>query len=409
MRQRFAALCLALLAPACSDLPDEGTKPVALEANLGGTTGLATVNECIPSQATATLYFDGNLGLSAGDYSDRARWDSSDPGIVAVSNGELPAASGGFYAPGVLLPKRTGSVQITAEYLDFRSTLTLEVQPVFLQLEPALTDVAARSEQAFSLELRSASGLLVTAPEGVDWSIDQAVSQASVGDSGLLQANAAADEGFTLRAQPLGCEQSATLALKVSDIDHLELVREQPDAILPVGISDRIEVHAHFAGEQRRSQNLSTQMRYEADDDSVLGLALGGEALQLTALEEGEGGGTAIFEPALGETLQIALPRYRVADLETTGLRLTPDSLRLPYPATGMLQALARYEDGIERPVSRHVSWSSSDASQVSIVATGSDAGEVNCANRDYSGQAYASLAGFNASAAVLCYRNEGP
>lgn len=404
-------LLAALLLAACSDVvPEEGTEPVALEVNIGGTKTLASLNECILNQATALLYFDGNLGLSSGDFSARSSWVSSDPGVVAVSNGELPAASGGgFYAAGVLLPRRTGVAQITASYLDFRSTITVEVQPVILNLEPALTDLAERSTQAFDLKITTASGLSTTSAEGQQWSIDQAISNANVSTAGLVTANSAGDGRFTLRAQPIGCDRSATLSLKVSAIDHLELLREQPDAPLPVGISDLLRIEAHFAGSGSLPQELTSQMQFEADDEEVLGLGVVGDALRVLALAEGSSGGTASFEPDNGPAFSIALPSYSVQELEPTSLRLNPQELRLVYPATGELTALAGYTDGIERPVSRHVSWSSSDSNLIGVSTVGESYGTVSTANSDYSGQAYAAFGGYTAATNVLVYRNDGP
>lgn len=411
MRQATPLPLAALLLAACSDVvPEDGTKPVALEVSIGGTQTLASLNECILNQATALLYFDGNLGLSTGDFSARASWVSSDPGVVAVSSGELPAASGGgVYAAGVLVPRRTGVAQITASYLDFRSTITVEVQPVILTLEPQLTDLAERSTQGFDLKISTASGLLQTAAEGLTWSIDQAISNANVSTAGLVTANSAGDGRFTLRAQPVGCDRSATLSLKVSAVDHLELVREQPDAPLPVGISDLLRVEAHFADAASVPQELTSQMRFEADDDEVLGLAVVGDALQIYGSSEGHSGGIGSFEPDNGPSFSIALPSYTVQELDPVSLRLNPQELRLIYPVTGQLTALARYADGIERPVSRHVSWSSSDSSQIGVATSGESYGTVSTANSNHSGQAYAAFGGYTAAASVLVYRNDGP
>lgn len=410
MRSGLAALGAALLLAACGEGVSEGTEPVRLTANLAGSTGTVAVSECILSQATATLYFDGNLGLSSGDFSARAVWTSSDPGVVAVSNGELPAASGsGYYAAGVLIPRRTGVAQVTAKYLDFSSTLTVEVQPVLMTLEPALSEIAERSSQEFTLTLHSSSGLEVSAPEGIAWSIDQAVTNANVGaSSGKLTANSASDTGFTLRAQPVGCDRSATMSLKVSAIDHLSYSREQPDAPLPVGYSDLLKVYANFANASSPPQNLSAQLSYEAGDDDVLGLSLGSDYLLVTALDTGSSSVSARFEPDNGSAVSLALPSYSSVELDPTSLRLTPDSQRLVYPALGLVTALASFEDGIERPVSRHVSWSSSDSNLLAVNSTGDSAGEIATANVDYSGQVYAALAGYTASSNVLVYKNSG-
>lgn len=410
MKPVLAALVAALLLAACDGASiSEGTKPVKLTVNLAGATGTVAVSECILSQATATLYFDGNLGLSSGDFSARAQWTSSDPGVVAVSNGELPAASGsGYYAAGVLVPHRTGIAQITASYLDFTSTMTVEVQPVLMTLEPVLSEIAERSSQSFELKLSSSSGLVVSAPEGITWSIDQAVTNANVNSSGKLTANATGDGRFTLRAQPVGCDRSASMSLKVSAIDHLGYSREQPDAPLPVGYSDLLKVYAYFADASSPPQNLSDQLSYEADDDEVIALSLGSDYLLVTALDAGSSGGSARFEPENGTALSVALPSYVTAELDPTGLRLTPDSQRLVYPATGLVSALASFEDGIERPVSRHVAWSSSDSSLLAVDGAGDSAGEISTANVDYSGQVYAALGSYTASSNVLVYRNDG-
>jgi hypothetical protein len=410
VRSGLTALVAALLLAACGDTSvSEGTEPVALTVNLAGATGTVAVSECILSQATATLYFDGNLGLSSGDFSARAVWTSSDPGVVAVSNGELPAAGGsGYYAAGVLLPRRTGVAQVSAKYLDFTSTMTVEVQPVLMTLEPALSEIAERSSQSFELKLASSSGLVVSAAEGIGWSIDQAVTNANVDSSGKLTANAAGDARFTLRAQPVGCDRSASMSLKVSAIDHLSYSREQPEAPLPVGYSDLLKVYAYFADAGSPPQNLTAQLSYEAEDDEILGLTLGSDYLLVTALDTGSSGASASFEPENGKALSLTLPSYVTEELEPSDLRLTPDSQRLVYPATGLVSALALFEDGIERPVSRHVVWSSSDSNLLTVNGSGDSAGEISTANVDYSGQVYAALGSYTASSDVLVYSNDG-
>ena len=297
--------------------------------------------------------------------------------------------------------------RLSARYLDFVATLDVEVQPVRLTLEPELREIAERSHQDFTLTLTTASGLFATAPEGIAWSIDQAVSHAHL-DGSRLHANAAADEGFTLRAQPVGCDRSATLALKVSAIDRLAVLREQPDAPLPLGISELLRVQAHFADPASPPQELGAQVEAEADDSEVIGLARVGEALQLTALAEGRSGGSIRFARDGAPALDLRLPDYTVQTLDPTALRVHPESLRLTYPETGELTAWARYADGIERPVSRHVAWSSSDATAIAVGTGGQTEATVTIADRDYSGQAYARLGTLLRAAEVLGYRNPG-
>lgn len=409
MRRSTGAL--ALLLAACGGVvPEEGTQPVALSLAMSdGRSGLVSLNECILDQASALLLFDGNLGQSTGDFSTRASWSSSDPGVVAVSNGDLPAASGGGnYAAGVLVPRRTGVARISARYLDFVATLDVEVQPVRLTLEPALREIVERSHQDFVLTLTTASGLAATAAEGIVWNIDQATSAARV-DAGRVTANAASAAGFTLRAQPVGCDRSVTQELKVSAIDRLALRREQPATLLPLGISELLRVQAHFADATSPPQELAGQVESEADDEEVLGIGLRGEALQLTALSEGTSSGTIRYAPEGAPAFSLRLPEYTVQTLDTTALRLEPESLRLTYPDTGELTAWARYADGVERPVSRHVVWSSSDSTAIAIGTGGETPATVTVGNRDYSGQVYARFGDLVRAAAVLVYRNPGP
>lgn len=407
---RRGGSALALLLAACGGVvPEQGTQPVALSlAMADGRSGLVSLNECILEQATALLRFDGNLGQTTGDFSTRASWSSSDPAVVAVSNGELPAASGGgSYAAGVLLPRRTGVARVSARYLDFVATLDVEVQPVRLTLRPALREIAERSYQDFDLTITTASGLVATAAEGIAWNIDQATSAARI-DAGRVTANAASAEGFTLRAQPVGCDRGATQELKVSAIDHLALLREQPEAVLPLGISELLRVQVHFADATSPPQELAGQVEAEAGDEEVLGIALRGEALQLTGRSEGTSGGTIRYAPEGAPAFSLRLPDYTVQALDVTALRLEPESLRLTYPDSGELTAWARYADGIERPVSRHVVWSSSDGTAIAIGTGGETAATVRIGDRDYSGQAYARFGDLVRAAAVLVYRNEG-
>ncbi len=112
-----------------------------------------TLYECVRDKlAVIGTFTDG----TAADFSFRAKWTSSDPAVVEVSNGEIenPFISEGVFTtspnfnlqPGTLIPHAIGSATITAEFLGKRAPLDVVVGTASYVISPA-PDITLTSPQ----------------------------------------------------------------------------------------------------------------------------------------------------------------------------------------------------------------------------------------------------------------------
>jgi hypothetical protein len=124
-----SALSLALLSlTACDSVVGSGNGPRRLVIVKPGTTApLPTLKEyqCLTSALGARLEFDDG---SAGDYSARVVWSSSNTGAVEVSSGNIPIPGTSlFYAGGTLIPHGPGSAVVTANYFGLETQIAITV------------------------------------------------------------------------------------------------------------------------------------------------------------------------------------------------------------------------------------------------------------------------------------------
>ncbi len=139
---RGAAAACAVALAACSDPVGSGVAPqsviIAAPAP-NAPVALQTLQtfECLTSQVRAIMVFSNG---SEGNFTARVKWSSSNPGAVAVSNGDIKVNGGtGFYAPGVLVPVQAGNAIITADYDGIISHLPVSVgTPDSIQLKAFL-------------------------------------------------------------------------------------------------------------------------------------------------------------------------------------------------------------------------------------------------------------------------------
>lgn len=152
---------LALLGLAGCDSIGDGSTIVALEVQsaAGDTTDPFMVHRCLRDQLVAIATFtDGTRA----NYSGRVTWESSDPAVVAVSNGDLPAvqivdgafaASSFNYGSGILEPRAaSGTATVTARFLSFAASRqvqlydaqTFRIVPIGQPVDPTVQPPATR-------------------------------------------------------------------------------------------------------------------------------------------------------------------------------------------------------------------------------------------------------------------------
>ena len=381
-----ACATAALLSAACSGGidPGKGTLPTELYLSYGGRTQAFSVYECLGGGVTAMLVFDGD-SHTEGDFSSRVQWVSSDPETLYVADGVSADRTGTIRTAGSIIAQRPGHATLTASYLEFTASASVEVLPVSgLRISPALTDIAADLEQQFGLYLKlDNSQTELDATDSALWQFTYPTATASVESAtGLVKANSANELAITLSASLAGCGLEAQQSFRVSDVQALELGYEQgSETRLPVGFSEAVTVSARFADPDSTLQNVATAVEIDNLDDDALSVSRGEQALYAQALDEDAGAGQ--FTVQLPRTaLLVQSKTWTVTDAALLRFSLSPTDLRVQYPATGQLQALGEFDDGVSRAITRHVSFTSTDGNVV-VSSQADDAGEVTVADAD--------------------------
>lgn len=366
---------------ACSVNVGEGSRPTQLYLGLDGEQASANMSECTTVQLNAYVVFTSDSGTNTGTYNDRVQWTSQNPSIVVVSDGITPSPDGNQYSAGTLIALRPGAATISAAYLDFQASITVDVEPLYdLRIDNPLTDIGAGLDQAFALKavIRQGQPEQDISSSGV-WRFDPATAQAYVDDaSGLVHANSSTD-GAALRlvTRLPECDREVSTQFRISPVTTLQMdYVERGDATeLPYGFSEAFQVTAGFADTSAPRQNITTQTSLDAIDDDYLSATLGEDAWYVTAQDRAGSGALRLSIDALDRKLDSK--QWQVRNTPLRAITLTPDDLSITYPDTGQLQVFGRFEDGLEMPVTRHVSWSSSDSSLGTVNGGSDDAGEV--------------------------------
>lgn len=397
--QPAAMLALgAVLLSACSSI-GEGTYPSKLSVTYSDDSSVAEVSECSIFNLNAIVTFDGD-DSSSGDFSERVSWDSSDPGVVSVSNGDLiPEGTDGrtVYGAGVVIARRPGTATVRAEYLDFTASIVVEVLPLSdIRIEPELAHVAARTRQNFALV-----GEVEGNPDSyyltdlVSWEVEPAANNAymDVDYSGRLVAGSAdAQTPVRVVAQLPECGRYATQELTIVEPTGFALRYEATDnGVLPLGYSETVQLWAQFA-DGSSEQNLTNQIAVEVSDAAQL--------QALTIIETDTREYALVVEPLATDDeelddadpvyLDISLERrdevfrsksWELAALELVAMDSATDALSITYPDTYALEVSGTFEDGSERAITRHLNWIVSDGSGGSVGSSYSNAGLVSSSN----------------------------
>lgn len=401
----WSAVLATVLVAGCSDSGSvgEGTYPVELFLGVGARQSSLQMDECTSTQLSAYLRFDGDAP-QIGDYTGRATMESSDPSIAFIGNGVTPSPDGVIYGFGQLVAITPGLATIRARYLDFTATIAIQVEELRdLRIEPALTDIAEDLPQKFDLiatfsEARPEQDV----SDAATWRFEPGTARAFVDAGGEAQANSARDAApVTLIAQLPECGRLASLSLRVSSIESLELEYEFPDEPrLPLGYSEALRVYARFANDASTRQNISRSAELDNVPDDFVSASvvtdtaptdpseilnpvdIGDDLVLVTALDEP---GAAEFDVLVdsGSGLAIRTRTWSLVDTALDSLIVTPEDINLRYPDRYALQALGHFTNGMTRAVSREATWSSLDSTALAVSNQTDDAGTVESANVD--------------------------
>lgn len=358
-----------------------GTGPTGLYLAFGSVeTGAIEVPECVASQVSAVLVFEGDEA-SNGDFSSRVSWTSSAPDTVYVSDGIHAGPDGVIVPAGSVIGLKPGQSQLTATFSTFTASASVEVVALAgLRIDPALTDLVPDLDQPFRLLLRpTAQRPELDVTTSAQWRFAAPTAIASVDEgSGVVSANSArSGETATLNARIAGCGRDVSLPLRVSTPEALHIDYEQGSELrLPVGYSEALAVTASFATPGSVAQNLSSRIEIDDLDDDLLAVTAGSEHLFVQAVDSSDvATGFTLRLP--DRSLGVASKRWLASDTDLLRVTLAPDDLRIRYPDTAMLVASGLFADGVTRPICRHVTWSSEASSVTVTVGVVDEAGKV--------------------------------
>lgn len=372
----------AALSGGCDSMDiGDGTGPGGISISYNGLVDAYQTYECAAFNLSATAHFVGS-NESDGDVTSRVRWTSSNPGIIDVSNGEIEAepGSGTYFPAGTVIARAPGTAVIRADYVGLSDAFSVTADAIAsLAITPELTRLAPGSKQQFALEVRFEDGDPVQdLTSSAIWTLPTAGAPAQLSAGALLETvTDPLDRPFVLEAQLFTCDRRAERELSLDALRELRLSYEQPQALpVPLGYTDEVRVEALFEDESAAPQNLSAQVEIEQilGDADYAAIAVG-EYLTVDGYLADAPARFAIRYAPLD--LEVATRSYVFDDVELQSLRLSPERGELHYPETLALQAYGLFSDGYERPVRRDIAWSNLNEDLISLVDSGTDAGEV--------------------------------
>lgn len=391
-----AALAGACLLYACSATVGNGTKPTQLYLGLNGEEAAADMSECTSVQLNAYVVFTNGSKEDTGTYNTRVSWVSQNPSIVFVSDGVTPSPEGKVYAAGTLVGLRPGAATISASYLDFHASITVDVSELAdLRIDNVLTDIGEDLTQAFKLKAVITEGQ----PEqditttGV-WRFDPATSHAYVDSgTGLVHANSTTgSDSLRLVARLPECDREVSTGFRITPVTSLSIdYFERGDATaLPEGFSEAFTVNAGFADTAAPKQNVTTQTTISSIDSDYIDAAVGDDAWYVTAGQYVGSGSMTLKLPTLD--LSLTTKTWQIQNTELVDLQADQDELEIVYPATGQITVTGSFDNGLTMPITRHVTFTSSDTTLGTIGTTNDTAGEITTTDTDGDFEVTASL-----------------
>ncbi|WP_169577559.1 Ig-like domain-containing protein [Sinimarinibacterium sp. CAU 1509] len=321
------------------------------------------------------------------DYSSRGHWTSSNPAVIKVSNGDiqLPTDETLAFASGSIIPVAEGTATISVDFVGLHASYDVTVKPIeSLTLNQSSITLAPETSTALSLSAQVA-GYEINATNAAAWSFDTPDDAVASIGAGTGKVTAIAVGGpLTARAELPLCPsyvaaQGLTATVNVAVPESLSLEREftdAPNGELVVGTTEALKVAAHFA--DGNSQDLSLQVPVSSDNvDAVVSLGVlpnyvsapaAGQA-NLTAVYGGDDG---INTEGDTDPPEVSSNVLSLTAVERTldSISITPKNSRVTALGTIQLEAIGSYDNGAAtQPVTRSVTWASSDTS---IVTAGS-------------------------------------
>lgn len=371
----LASLCTTLIGACVDNAVGDGRAPV--EIQLAGIEGASKVTtyECNPQQLEAYLLFNDG---SAGDFTDRVTWSSSDSGVVAISNGDIynPAVNS-YFGAGVLVPRTPGIATVEAQYLDFTARAQVEVRAIHsLWIDDDITTLGVGSVHDFSLHMKLEQDSKAVEPSSEHWTIDGADGSVSIASNTGQVEVLAAGQAQRVRAGPDNCVRTATHTIHTAEIESLSVEFLDPNGRnLTLGSTDAVVVWGHFSDSKLAPQNLSGQLQANVDG-SELGVFAGVEKFYVQGYAEVDASTVTIEFPPAG--LETELGPYQVTSRQLDRLEIRPAEGVFQSDDSLQLSVTGYFLDGHATDITRHVDWAVSDPSLATVSAGLDSAGEVS-------------------------------
>lgn len=352
----------------------------------------STAYLCFSDQLQAIGTFsNGGQGL----YTGRGTWSSSDPSVVQVSNGDLayPGDDTLVFGEGVIVPVAEGSATIQFDYVGLSASYEVTVKSISsLTVRESAISVAPETQRGVGLTA-TVEGYEVDASLAAEWTFDEEetddIALLGVSTTSVFVSGVAAGGPLTLRAELPLCADDPNYAdlivsVSVAQPDSITLTREFVDAPNNELILDTTEqpaVLATFA--DGSTQNLLGQVTLESDNEEIV-LPSASIFGVLSALAVGDANITAVYGGDDGDDeeddtdppeVRSNIVPLTVVERTLDGLSITPDAPTITALGSQQFEAIGQFDAGAAtQPVTRAVSWDSSDTS-VAVIGEGTLSG----------------------------------
>ncbi|MGJ8669937.1 MAG: hypothetical protein ACSHXK_10660 [Oceanococcus sp.] len=379
----FAAAAVLSTLTACSSIGD-GNGPVSMQLVVGGADSDAEVFACqVSSPRLEVTFTNGTVG-NFFNQSRAVTYSSSDPDVLAVSDGTFPSPDGQFFVPGLLIPIKPGTATITANYLNFSDSIDVTVSPVSIDLSPK-TQTLVQGQSVFftaTAVLQGRERLSAADFSNLgQWTVPGAEEETSAStidaDNGLLSAKEGAEGVDSVEFAIDFCNTTSSVEVSVLNqtLETLRLVAADDrdgslaSVNLPPDASFAVRAIGTYSG--GFEQDLTTRVSLTVSGDEIGFPNLRGSGL-LTSFLDAKGQSatvSATFDPDAdveGDEIISAEIPFNVFDLslDPDSLDITPkDALMLPnsvlqYAVTGVFQGEG---DDVTWDLSTDVVWSSDE------------------------------------------------
>ncbi len=364
-----ALIGLSAVLAGCGGLGN-GVLPVSASIQpFGGLVGAPTA-KAFTCLTTGLSFFVTFSNGASGNFTSRATYSSSNPGVLRVSNLDIPVPgqANTFYARGTLVPVATGTTTITVQYLTFVRTIEMTVAELQnFRVSPASADLAAKSQLDLAV-FGDLDGVTTPLDSVVTWSFVTPDTGIANIDSVSGTMTGVAVGKLTARALIPACGKTQDAAVTVATLQSLALSREfGSTSNLIVKTTERLIATGTL--DSGKTQDLSTQVSYTSSAPDAL-YFLPGSLLNIAIAAEDKGAavqvGAKFPDPA------ITAPDIDITPIAASlnTISVTPTSVDVPAGLTTQFNAIGSFTGSssqISQDITRHVAWSSSDLSVVSV------------------------------------------